>query len=390
MSEQIEQDTYVAWTERAAKELKGKPLDTLNWVTSGGLRLKPYYSAEERKRRYPVIHTRNQDEWDVFEAIEVHTAQKANLHAHQALSGGATGLQFVWDNPVPEEIPLLLAGIELPFIQSGFCVPLKDYIPFAESLVKWIDLQGYAPSSCKGYLTILIKEVSSGPELSKTLEAWIIAQEDVHKRLPGFRTRVVDGALFGNAGLPAHQELGLILAWYQLVLEQGNPDQEWQVNLSFGPEFYSELCKFRIIAHLSSLVGQKYGPVHPPYLFGSASDACLNDQDRYTNLLRLSTSAMSAVMGGANGLLLRNFSRHPEDAPEFVARITRNCQLVLQHESKIGKAQDPASGAYFYEELSFNLAEKAWDTFLEIQEKGGILSYLKANTFVEKTGGTVQ
>lgn len=390
MSEQIEQDTYVAWTERAAKELKGKALDTLNWVTSGGLPLKPYYSAEERKRRYPVIHTRTQDEWDVFEAIEVHTAKEANLLAHRALTGGATGLQFVWDNPVPEEIPLLLAGIELPFIQSGFCIPLNDSIAFAESLANWIDHQGYAPSSCKGYLTILIKEFSSGPDLSKTLKAWMIAQKEVHKRLPGYRTRVMDGALFGNAGLPAHQELGFVLAWYQLVLEEGNPEQEWQINLSFGPEFYSELCKFRIIAHLTSLVGEKYGSDNLPYLFGSAGDTCLNDQDRYTNLLRLCTSAMSAVMGGANGLLLKNFSRHPDDAPEFVARITRNCQLVLQHESKIGKAQDPASGAYFYEEMSFKLAEQAWDTFLEIQEKGGILNYLNAYTFVEKTGGTLK
>lgn len=377
----------MAWTERAAKELKGKPLDSLNWTTSGGLQFKPYYSAEELKRRYPVIPTRVQDDWDVFEVIEVHKAKEANLQAHQALSGGATGLQFQWDQPVPGEIPLLLDGIGLPFIQSGFCIPLSDYIPFAESLAKWIEQQGHAPSSCKGFLAIRIKEPGSGTELSKTLEAWVIAQKEVHKHLPGFRTRVIDGALFGNAGLAAHQELGLILAWYLQVLEQGDPDQEWQVNLSFGPEFYSELCKFRIIAHLSSLVGQKFGSVRVPYLFGSASDACLNDQDRYTNLLRLSTSAMSAVMGGANGLLLKNFSHHPDDAPEFVARITRNCQLVLQHESKIGKARDPTSGAYFYEEMSFKLAGQAWDTFLEIQEKGGILNYLKANPFVEKKGG---
>ncbi|HCS19891.1 MAG TPA: hypothetical protein DIW47_04910 [Bacteroidetes bacterium] len=388
MSEQVEQDTYAAWTERAAKELKGKPLDSLNWVSSGGLQLKPYYSAEEQKRRYPVLNTRTQNEWDVFEAIEVHTAKEANLQAHRALAGGATGLQFVWDNALPEEIPQLLAGIELPFIQSGFCIPLNAYIPFAESLAKWIAIQGYVPSSCKGYLTILIKEFNSGPELSKTLEAWILAQNEAHKRLPGYRSRVIDGALFGNAGLAAHQELGLILAWYQLALEQGNPNQEWQVNLSFGPEFYTELCKFRIIAHLCSLVGEKYGSDYLPYLFGSASDVCLNDQDRYTNLLRLSTSAMSAVMGGANGLLLKNFSHHPDDAKEFVARITRNCQLVLQHESKIGKAQDPASGAYFFEEMSFQLAGQAWDSFLGINKEGGLLNYLRSDAFAEIKGGT--
>ncbi|MHB1279023.1 MAG: methylmalonyl-CoA mutase family protein [Bacteroidia bacterium] len=390
MSEQVEQDTYLAWTERAAKELKGKPLDTLDWISSGGLQLKPYYSAEERKRRYPVLHTRAQDEWDVYEAIEVHTAKEANLQAHRALEGGASGLRFVWNDALPEEIPQLLAGIELPFIQTGFCIGLNQAVIFAEYLAKWIEQQGFSSASAMGYFTILIPDGGSVPALAKTLSSWFSSQIEVQRHLPGFRSLVIDGALFGNAGMPAHQELGLVLAWYGHILENTVPPKEWQINLSFGPEFYTELCKFRIIAHLSSLVGEKYGYEHLPYLFGSASDACLNDQDRYTNLLRLSTSAMSAVMGGANGLVLKNFSHHPDDAKEFVARITRNCQLVLQHESKIGKAQDPASGSYFYEKMSFKLAEQAWDTFLEIQEKGGILDYLNAYTIVEKKEGTVK
>lgn len=388
MNEFSQQDTFTAWAERAAKELKGKPLDTLNWVSGSGLQMKPYYSAEERKGRYPHRQTRNQNEWDVYESIEINSAKEANLRASQALTGGATALQFIWEIPVVEEIPQLLAGIELPYIQCGFRVPLDHAIPFAEALATFLKKQGYSSSSCQGYLAIHLKDMHSGADLATTLGAWFNIQKEVQSLLPDFRSMFIDGALFGTIGLAAHQELGLVLAWYQALLEQGNPPQNWQINLSFGTEFYSELCKFRIIAHLTQLIGEKYGWDKVPYLFGMASVTCIKDLDRYTNLLRLTTSAMSAVMGGANGILLKNFSSHKEDAPEFVARITRNCQLVLQHESRIAAVNDPASGAYFYEEMSFKLAEQAWESFLEIQEKGGLLSYLNSEAFAKITGGT--
>lgn len=388
MTTQIEQDTYLAWAERAAKELKGKPLDTLNWVTAGGLRMKPYYSAEERTDCYPVIQTSTQSEWDVYESIEVQTAKRANKQAHQALAGGATALQFIWDNPEASEIPILLEGMELPYIQSGFIVPFNQLIPFAGSLVRWIEQQNVNPSSCKGFLSIQLKDTHSGKDLALLLDSWITAQKELLQLLPGFRSQVIDGSIFGHLGLPAQQELGLSLAWYNHILEQGNPPQEWQINLSFGSEFYTELCKFRIIAHLSHLIGEKYGVDTVPYLFASAKENAKSENDRYTNLLQLSTSAMSVVMGGANGILLKNFSQHKEDAPEFVARITRNCQLVLLHESKIGQVHDPASGSYFYEAMSFKLAEQAWESFLEIEEKGGLLAYLGSDTFVQKSGGT--
>ncbi|MDX5320492.1 MAG: methylmalonyl-CoA mutase family protein, partial [Bacteroidota bacterium] len=82
--------------------------------------------------------------------------------------------------------------------------------------------------------------------------------------------------------------------------------------------------------------------------------------------------------GGAMGMALSSFSR-AEGNEGFKARITRNVQLVLLHESGIAQTQDPAAGSYFLEELSFALSEQAWDAFIEIQDQGGYSAFLQGN-----------
>jgi len=57
---------------------------------------------------------------------------------------------------------------------------------------------------------------------------------------------------------------------------------------------------------------------------------------------------------------------------DFSARIARNTQLYLQHETNITKVVDPWGGSYYVETLTHELAHKAWELIQEVEELGGM------------------
>src|SRR5439155_8654781 len=65
----------------------------------------------------------------------------------------------------------------------------------------------------------------------------------------------------------------------------------------------------------------------------------------------------------------------PTDAS---ARIARNTQLILQHETGIPKVVDPWSGSYFMESLTHALAQKALGLIEEVEAMGGMTKAIEA------------
>lgn len=377
MSKQEFNDTIGAWRERATKELKGKALESLNWKNSSGLVFHPYYSAEESTRRFPVQFSRNSAEWGIIETIPVQDAKAANKAALEALNAGANALLFELKASV--SFSDLLSEIGMPYICTAFKMQMDAVKANAASLRAFIEHAGFEANACKGYLQIGLDDAKNADDLATRIEALTDLHAEVQELLPGFRIGVIDGALFANRGLKADQELGLSLFWYQYLLENGF--ETAQMNLGCGREFYTELVKFRIAGNLAAQVAAAYTKNHSLSLYGQSTSSYLSDLDRYSNLLRLSTAAMSAVLGGAEGIRLESFSRNASDAESFKTRITRNVQLVLHHETGIGSVQDAAAGSYFLEEMSFRLAEQAWDFFVSLQGYESLPDYIRSAAF---------
>lgn len=85
--------------------------------------------------------------------------------------------------------------------------------------------------------------------------------------------------------------------------------------------------------------------------------------DPYTNLLRTTTEALSAVIGGCDSLYV---------APaRFAARLAVNVQRILKEESHLDSVADPAGGAYYIEALTDAIAREAWTLFQQIEAQGG-------------------
>ncbi|MCY7359182.1 MAG: methylmalonyl-CoA mutase family protein, partial [Rudanella sp.] len=100
----------------------------------------------------------------------------------------------------------------------------------------------------------------------------------------------------------------------------------------------------------------------------------------YTNLLRATTEAMAAVIGGCDVLTVRPYDALLGNSGEFSHRIARNVSLLLANESYLDKVADPSAGSYYIETLTHQLVESAWALFLQVEERGGLA---KAANFVQ-------
>ena len=101
-------------------------------------------------------------------------------------------------------------------------------------------------------------------------------------------------------------------------------------------------------------------------------------------MLRGTTEAMSAAIGGVYSLEVTPFDASFENPTEFSKRIARNVELLLKHESHFDQVVDPAGGSYYIENLTQSIAAEAWKLFLEIEEKGGYTAAYKAGFVAER------
>ena len=94
--------------------------------------------------------------------------------------------------------------------------------------------------------------------------------------------------------------------------------------------------------------------------------------DPYTNLLRATTEALSAVIGGCDSLQVQPF--------RFADRLGVNLQRILREEAHLTRVADPAGGSYYIEALTDALAREAWKLFQQIESEGG---YTKAKATID-------
>ncbi|MGI9420062.1 MAG: methylmalonyl-CoA mutase family protein, partial [Geminicoccaceae bacterium] len=102
------------------------------------------------------------------------------------------------------------------------------------------------------------------------------------------------------------------------------------------------------------------------------SGVSLQEQDPMNNVVRTAYEAMSAALGGTQSLHTNSFDEAIALPTEFSARIARNTQLILQHETGITNVVDPLAGSYYVEALTDQLAKDAWELIEEVDALGGM------------------
>lgn len=384
------------WETVIAKDLKGADYNKkLVWKTAEGFPVRPYYRSEDLKNiswigvlpnQFPYIRGNNtiQNTWLVRQDIIVNNVVEANRHALNAIARGANSIGFhleldkAYSN---EEISSLLNGIDQNQIEINL-FNNKYHLPLLEMMSKIPGVRGsinYDPLT--RYLRRGVWYVSEASDME-------LAYIMVKGGTPDFQTLDVNSHIFTNAGATIVQEMAFALAvgveYIDKLTEKGLSIDvivpKMRFNVAVGQNYFMEMAKMRAYRLLWANIVKAYGGKAEnakTHLHACNAEINLSLYDPYVNMLRTTSGAMSAVLGGVDSFCVTPFDKPFEKVTDFADRIARNQQLILKEEAHFDKVVDPAAGSYYIENLTDSLIKTAWNLFLQIQDEGGFLAAIR-------------
>jgi methylmalonyl-CoA mutase len=419
--------TFADWAKLAARELKDTPVDKLN-RDYGGIGVKPAYFADDaadpgmpgvepftRGVRATMYANRP---WTVRQYAGFSTARESNAFYRQNLAAGQKGLSVAfdlathrgYDSDHPrvtgdvgkagvaidsvEDMKLLFDGIPLDqmsvsMTMNGAVLPvLAMFIVAAEEQgVKQAQLDGTIQNDILKEFMVRNTYIYP-PEPSMRIVGDIVAYTAEH--MPKFNSISISGYHMHEAGATAVQELAYTLAdgaaYVRAAQARGLDIDAFAGRLSFffgiGMNVFLEVAKLRAARTLWSKIMTDLGAKDPRSKMlrthCQTSGVSLTEQDPHNNIVRTTIEAMAAVLGGTQSLHTNSFDEAIALPTEQSARIARNTQLILQHESRITDVVDPLGGSYYIEALTTDLVSKAEALIAEVEAAGGMVAAVQA------------
>ncbi len=346
--------TAAQWKEQLVKDLKGIDYNTLVWKTNTGIDVQPFYTKENLTETLSPIFTKT--DWAICENIFVSDDKSANAQALNALQNGASGLVFHISQKTNYEV--LLKDILLEHIYTLFIIKPE----FQLELTRFL-------SSHNASETCFI-------ECDELLNSTVELKNDA-------TTICINTNLYQEAGSNTVNELAFSIAHLNEYLTINTTVKTIHINLSVGGDFFMEIAKLRALRKLSQFLLNQYDSKANIHIHAQTTLINKSNIDSYNNMLRSTTEAMSASIGGANSILVLPFDVEFNKQNDFSSRMARNQQLILKDESYLNVVADIASGSYYIETLTETLCEKAWEGFKIIEAKGGLIASLKSNYIQE-------
>ncbi len=413
------------WRKLAEKEVKRDP-DTLVWETPEGIPVKPLYTQDDLEGcghldslpgfapfvRGPRATMYAGRPWTIRQYAGFSTAEESNAFYRKALAAGQQGVSVAfdlathrgYDSDHPrvvgdvgkagvaidsvEDMKILFEGIPLDQISVSMTMN-GAVIPVLANFIVAGEEQGVPRAKLSGTIqNDILKEFMVRntyiypPEPSMRIIADII--EYTSKEMPKFNSISISGYHMQEAGATLVQELAFTLAdgreYVRAALKKGLDVDEFAGRLSFffaiGMNFFMEAAKLRAARLLWTRIMQEFEPKKSSSLMlrthCQTSGVSLQEQDPYNNIVRTAFEAMSAALGGTQSLHTNSFDEAIALPTEFSARIARNTQLILQHETGVTKVVDPLAGSYYVESLTKELADAAWKLIEEVEAMGGM------------------
>jgi methylmalonyl-CoA mutase len=328
------------------------------------------------------------NQWNIVQEITEKDPKKANAIAVDALQKGADTVSFCTKNVVSfQDLSSLLQNINLEKNAVQFrCA--ASYIQLMKWFVQYVEEQKFDKTKVAGAIDfdtiIYALKSNTAAEMSDIIEL-----VELTATLPHFKIINVNGLTMHNAGATIVQELGYALAvaneYLAFATDKGIASEkiasQMQFTLSVGSNYFMEIAKLRAMRVLWTTLIEQYHPAcdcaYRITLNTVASSWNKTLYDPYVNLLRSTTEAMSAALGGADSIALKPFDIAYKQEDEFSSRISRNTQIILKEESYFDKVVDPAAGSYYIENLTNAIIEQAWSLFRETEQNGGFITLIK-------------
>ncbi|NHM32168.1 methylmalonyl-CoA mutase subunit beta [Neobacillus terrae] len=379
------------WRSEAERTLKGKSVESLKSNTYENIILKPLYSLPSKNQGsdYPGGPNYRRginpapSKWKVAQRLEIESANEFETALQAAFKKGQTSISFNLTPELVKEKDQLLKSLEEVYEDYPFAINAgdlqKEFLEVLASLGdKAAGYIGFDPIS--SYL----EEGVIPANLENNFNCWI----KYHEKMPYLRTILVNSTPYHNGGANAVQELAISIAegtfYLQELLERGMNLEailsKMVFQFSIGANFFMEIAKLRAARLLWDKAAEAYeAPAYARKMHISAETSSFTKTiyDKHVNILRAGNEAFAAAIGNVQYLHVSPFDELHGTTP-LSNRVARNTQLILQEEAHLTKVADPAGGSWYIEELTNELAEKAWALFLEIDSKGGIIECLKS------------
>jgi len=374
-----------AWKQKIQVDLKGADYnETLIWKTNEGINVKPFYHADEFDV-LPEVSNSKASQWKISQSIVVSDAKIANESMLDAINRGAEHLllHIQSETIVIED---LFYNIDLSQVSIDISC---DFIsePFVKAVLSTVKYSYREGQPQIHFQTDIIGH------LAKTGNWYNNLSDDHHKLgaiVEATHQISVNVDLYQNAGATLVQQLAYSMAHVNEYLNHftsHNTDSdalEVTFNIATGSNYFFEIAKIRALRLLWSTLASEYGVNTSCRIIAMPSKRNKTIYDYNVNMLRTTTECMSAILGGANVICNLPYDALFHNTNEFGERISRNQLLVLKNESYFDKVDNPADGAYYVENITNQLAQKALNLFKNIEANGGFLSQLKEGTIQRK------
>ena len=382
------------WKQQVIKDLKGKSFDqNLTWIIDENIQIKSYFNADEVaelpiKSMQQSQYQRFTKTWSNREIIKYKSEKDTNSLIVSVLEAGAESflIDFSGVFELEFEINKLLRNIKISDTPFFFKVENN-----ALNLVN--ALQIIAPYHWKGGIDndILGRYFSTG-NYDKTQWETMSKILGIVQNFTNFKMLIINGNVFHNSGANIGQELAFTLSSAIEVLDKMTQQnislpiiiQKLEFSISVGTNYFAEIAKIRALKFLwRKILVEGYGLDEkeiPIIAIHCTTSSFYNSSiSPHTNMLRATTEAMSAVIGGCDALSIRTYDETFQESDEFSRRVSRNISTILKEESYFDKVIDPSAGSYFIENLTFEIAENAFKLLQEVENKGGIVEAFKQN-----------
>ncbi|AXG72811.1 methylmalonyl-CoA mutase [Flavobacterium arcticum] len=366
------------WKQQIQFELKGADYnETLVWESPEGIKVKPFYHNDEFTPTAPT--GTKAANFSICQNIFVFDIEKSISRANDTLKRGAESLRFTIEND-KTDVEKLLNGI-----------PLKETTVYINLSFLSIDFVKRIDVFAKQKGTTIYIQLDPIGNLAKEGNWFGGMQKDIDTlntiaiACSNINFLSVDGSLYQNAGANIVQQIAYTVAhaneYFNSIATINKPIV---LQVAVGTNYFFEIAKLRTLRKLFRLIANEYNHTEGCHIIATPSKRNKTLYDYNVNMLRTTTECMSAILGGANAITNLPYDALYHKDNEFGDRIARNQLLVLKHESYFDKVDNPADGAYYIEELTQQMAEKALAIFKDIEANGGFLHQLKDGTIQRK------
>jgi methylmalonyl-CoA mutase len=395
---------FETWEEAAQESLKGRSLSSLDVTSHEGLVIKPLYTPDDVPVGTPEISMARRPRAEVACPVDLRDPKGTIGRIIEARDSGADALwiwvdrrssswgkltasSFALFQEAAEGVPIYLDGRGAATTLAALLIASTQQIEGGlEKLVGAFDIDPLGVLAADGTLSPSL--VGAFDHMAESLR-WC---EDL---TPGMRTIAVSTLPHAKAGATAVQELAIVLSTtvaYLRAMEQrgispGVVSRRLRFVTAVGRDLFMETAKLRALRILWNRIAVACDvddmatviPIH-----AIASPRCLTIRDPWVNLLRGTTAAYTAVIGGADVVTVLPFDSVAGRSDVFARRLAMNTSTVLREESHIDFVRDPAAGSYLVEKLTTDLCVAAWDEFQRWEGTGGMVNMLRSGALARE------